>query len=227
MIGERLQFHSISNNFVHQCQLDRLKHKSTIDIKVALTHFIRSGWIKNLTTSTLVFDIAQFFPSFNHQILPLILEKARFNIKVLNFFKNYLVSRKMTYLWNNFSSPLHNIDVGVGQGSVLSSILSALYLSPIFYILEKWLKNLKIPVSILSFVDNRLFISQNKSIHVLNANLFCSYNIFPNLLTKFGLVVEHRKTEVFHFSRQRREFNLPPVDLTLIGGAVLHPNESW
>jgi len=43
MIGERLQFHSISNNFVHQCQLGELKHRSTINARVALTHFIRLG----------------------------------------------------------------------------------------------------------------------------------------------------------------------------------------
>ena len=43
MIGERLQFHSISNNFVHQCQLGGLKHRSTTDAGVALTHFIRTG----------------------------------------------------------------------------------------------------------------------------------------------------------------------------------------
>jgi len=93
--------------------------------------------------------------------------------------------------------------------------------------LEKCLKNPKIPVSILSFVDNGLFISQNVSLHVSNANLFCSYNIVSNLLTKFGLVVEHGKTEVFHFSRQRGEFNPPLLDLTPIGGLVLHPKDSW
>ena len=114
-----------------------------MDTRVALTYFIRLGWIKNLTISTLVFNITQFFPSFNHQILFLILEKAGFDIKVSNFFKNYLIGRKTTYLWNDFSSPLHNIDVGIGQSSALSSILLALYLSPIFYILEKQLKNLK------------------------------------------------------------------------------------
>jgi len=43
MIGERLQFHSISNNFVHQCQLGRLQHRSTIDVEITLTYFIRSG----------------------------------------------------------------------------------------------------------------------------------------------------------------------------------------
>ena len=202
MIGEQLQFHFISNNFVHQYQLGGFKHRSTMNTRVALTHFIRLGWIKNLTTSTLVLDIAQFFLSLNYQILPLILEKVGFNIKVSNFFKNYLIGRKITYLWNNFSSPLHNIDIGVGQGSVLSPILLALYFSSIFYILDKQLKNLKIPVSILSFVDNGLFISQKKSIHTLNTNIFCSYNIVSNILTKFSLIVKHGKTEVFHFSRQ-------------------------
>ena len=114
MIGECLQFHSISSNFIHQCQLGGLKHRSTIDTGVALTHFIRTRWVKNLTMSTLAFDIAQFFLSLNHQILPLILEKARFDIKVLNFFKNYHINRKTTYSWNNFSSPIHNINDSVG-----------------------------------------------------------------------------------------------------------------
>jgi len=47
----------------------------------------------------------------------------------------------------------------VEQGSALSSILSALYLAPVLHILERYLKNLKIPVSILSFVDDGLFIA--------------------------------------------------------------------
>ena len=137
MIGERLQFHLISNNFVHQCQLGGLKHRFTTNAGIALTHFIRSEWVKNLSTSTLAFDIAQFFPSLNHQILPLILEKAGFDLKVSSFFKNYLVSRKTIYLWNNFSSPLCNVDVGVGQGSALSPF----YLLCIFLQFSTSLKN--------------------------------------------------------------------------------------
>ena len=50
------------------------------------------------------------------------------------------------------------VNVGVGQGSALSPILSTLYLSPLIYILEKRIKNLNLPISILSFVDNGLFI---------------------------------------------------------------------
>jgi len=107
----------------------------------------------------LAFNIAQFFPLLNHQFLPLILVKAGFDSKVSNFFKNYLVGRKTKYLWNSFSSSFYTVDVGVGQGSAFLPILFALYLFLIFYILENHLKNLKIPISILSFIDDSLFIA--------------------------------------------------------------------
>jgi len=175
----------------------------------------------------LVFNIAQFFPLLNHQLLPLILDKAGFDCKASIFFKNYLVSRKTKYLWNSFSSPLCNIDIGISQESTLSPIILALYLSPIFHIFEKYLKNLKISISILSFVDDGLSISQHKSISVLNANLYCSYNIISILLTKFSLIMEYRKTEVFYFSKVCRVFNPPPLDLTPLSSSVLLPKIIW
>jgi len=107
-----------------------------INASVALTHTIRTGWVKNLTTSTLTFDIAQFFPLLNHQLLYLIIKKVGFDQHISSFFANYLVNRKTNYLWNNFSSSIFNFNIGVGQGSVLSPILSALYLLLFFYIIE-------------------------------------------------------------------------------------------
>ena len=84
-------------------------------------------------------------------------------------------------------SLVFNINVGVGQGSALSPILSVLYLSPFIYILENHLKNLKIPISIISFVDNGLFISQSNSFDISNSHLFCNYNILTNLLKSLVL----------------------------------------
>ena len=222
IIGKRLQVILISNNFIHTCQLGDLKQRSTINVGVALTYFIHMGSIKNLSTSMLVFDIVQFFPSLNHQLLLLILNKAGFDPKVTTFFQNYLVGRKTKYLWNSFSSPFFNVDVGVGQGSALSPILSVLYLSSVLYIFEKRIKNLKIPISILSFVDNGLFISQNKSLVVSNMNIFCSYNIILSLFGKFRLTMEHRKTEVFHFSRSQGVFNPLLLNLTPLEGPILY-----
>ena len=227
VIAERLQFTVASNNFIHSCQLGDLKFKSTADAGIALTHIVRSGWVKGKSTSTLAFDISQFFPSLNHHLLVLILEKAGLDPRVTNFFANYLVRRSTKYLWNNFISPSFMVNVGVGQGSALSPILSTLYLSPLIYILEKRFKNLNLPISILSFVDDGLFIAQNKSFTSSNSQLFCSYNILSNLLDSFGLIVEHSKTEIFHFSRSHGSFNPPPLDLSPLGGSILRPKDSW
>jgi len=66
VIAERIQFTVTSNNFIHPNQLGGLKFKSTTDAGVALTHIVRLGWVKGKMTSTLAFDISEFFPSLNH-----------------------------------------------------------------------------------------------------------------------------------------------------------------
>ena len=140
---------------------------------------------------------------------------------------NYLVRRRTSYVWNDLSSPMFEVNVRVGQESTLSPILSALYLTPFLYILEKHLKNLKIPISILLFVNDGLIIAQNKSFDISNSHLFCSYNVLSKLLDSFNPVIEHLKTEVFYFSRSQGSFNPPPLDLSPIGGPILCPKDTW
>jgi len=156
VIVERLQFTVVHNDFIHPSQLGSLKFKSTTDAGVALTHIVQLEWSKGKSSSTLTFDISQFFPSLNHNLLTCILDKAGFDPKVTSFFTNYLVSRRTKYMWNEFSSSHFDVNIGVGQGSALSPILFSLYFSPFLYILENRLKNLRIPVSILSFVNDGL-----------------------------------------------------------------------
>ena len=43
IIGERMQFSLISNNFIHLYQLGKLKYRSITNVGITLTHFIRSG----------------------------------------------------------------------------------------------------------------------------------------------------------------------------------------
>ena len=73
------------------------------------------------------------------------------------------------------------------------------YIYPIFHIFEKRVKNLKIPILFISFIDDGLFISQEKSFEKTNSHFFCSYSIISILHKQFGLVIKHGKTEVFTF----------------------------
>jgi len=109
---------------------------------------------------------------------------------------------------------------------VLSPILSALYFSLIFHIFEKRAKNLKIPVSFLSFVDDELFISQEKSLEKTNSSLFCSHNIISFLLEQFRLVIEHRKSKVLFF-QIAWPLQPAPLDLSHFRGPILKPKVIW
>jgi len=104
----------------------------------------------------------------------------------------------------------------VGQGSALSSILSAIYLAPIIKKFKKRIKNLeiRIPTDILSFVDNGLLISQEKSYSLSSFFLLCSYNIMSKLLLNAGLVIEHNKTKLFHFMQAQYPPNPPSTCLS-------------
>ena len=115
----------------------------------------------------------------------------------------------------------------MGQDSVLSPILSTLYLAFILYTLEKCLKILKIPVSILSFIDDRLLIVQSKSLTISNNFPFYSYRVISSLLEKFRLILEHRKTKIFNFSRSNGIFNLPSLNLSMLGGSILCSKNIW
>jgi len=184
--------------------------------------------MKECHTSVIAFDIAQFFPSLNHNFLSLCLAKAGLNANILKFFINYHSNRSTTYTWNNFISQKFATSVGVGQGSALSPILSAIYLAPIIKTFKKRIKNLKkeIHTDILSFVDDGLLISQKKSYDLSSTFLFSSYNMISKIFTDMGLVMEHNKSEIFHFTRARNPPN-PSLDLTSIGGPVLHPKPIW
>jgi len=91
----------------------------------------------------------------------MILEKAGFDSKISQFLFDYLINRQIQYIWNKFTSSFFKANVDVRQGFALLPILLALYITPIFHILEKRIKNfsIPIPISFLLFINNGLLIS--------------------------------------------------------------------
>jgi len=159
MIARQLQFDAVKYGILHPNQLGGVAQWSTKDAGIFLTHLVQAGWAKSLKTSIIAFDIAQFFLSLNYSMLTLILRHFGFPDCVVDFFSNYLVGRSTQYSWNSFLSDVCDADVGVEQGSVLSPILSVLYIAPLIRIFEHRAQALNLSTSILLFVDDSLLIS--------------------------------------------------------------------
>ena len=73
---------------------------------------------------------------------------------IVDFFSDYLVGRSTQYSWNSFLSGTCDADVGVGQGSALFPILSALYIASLICIFEYRAQALNLDTCILLFVDD-------------------------------------------------------------------------
>ena len=95
-----------------------------------------------------------------------------------------------------------------------------------FYILSYFFTFWKNIYSILFFVDDGLLITQSKFFQTSNTCFFSSYNVTFNLLSKFGLVVKHSKTEVFHFSRSQETFSPSSLNLSSLGSPILYPKDT-
>ncbi|KAJ3567969.1 hypothetical protein NP233_g6018 [Leucocoprinus birnbaumii] len=199
MISTRLQFDCVKHEVFHPNQLGGIQQRSTKD----------AGWAKGLKTSVIAFNIAQFFPSLNHETLLGILAKQGFPAHVCRFFASYLIGRGTRYLWNSFSSDLRSTDVDVGQGSAFSPVLSALYLAPVIRLFERRAAHVR--CDILSYVDDGTLIVQRKTLADNLPPLHEAYRIMFNLFDAFGLVMEHNKSELFYFTCQHDDANLPIV----------------
>jgi len=75
-------------------------------------------------------------------------------------------------------------------------------------------------------VDNSLLISQEKSYELSSAFLLSSYNMISIIFSDVGLIMEHNKSEVFHFTRACNLLN-SPINLTSVGEPILYPKPIW
>ena len=81
----------------------------------------------------------------------------------------------------------------------------------------------------MSYVDDGTIIVQSKTWDANLTKLRSAYSVVFELTQSLGLVLEHDKSEVFHFSRKNGDAN-PPVDLgyaPFTGDSPLRPNTYW
>jgi hypothetical protein len=122
-------------------------------------------------------------------------------------------------------SPEFPSSIGVGQGSALSPILSALCLAPL---LKKFERRVCVAV-LISYVDDGTIILQSDTWDKNLVKPKSGYKIVFDLTQSMGLVLEHNKLEGFHFSQKHSDSD-PDINLgyaPYTGATPLHPGTTW
>lgn len=129
LIACRLQSEAINIDLLHPLQIGGARQRGTTDAGVFLSRFVAQQREDGKYTSVLAVDVAQFFPSINHELLLIMLRKLGISPVLCHFFADYFRDRQTHYSWGNAQSDLFNASVGLPQGGPLSPILSDLYIA--------------------------------------------------------------------------------------------------
>ncbi|KAF8632928.1 hypothetical protein AX17_004695 [Amanita inopinata Kibby_2008] len=196
-LAKRTNQECITHSLLFKGQCGGVEEHSTLDAGITLLAFIQDAQRKGLFPSFLTFYIAQFFPSINHDLLCQILQHLGFSLKIVNFFRSFFQNRHTMYAWGSFKSPLFSCSHGVPQGDCLSPILTAIFISVLFHIIETRFGTTN--KLLISFVDDG-------GIAVASESIFGNCRALEEIMTfvidtthRLGLQIEGDKTELIHF----------------------------
>ena len=165
------------------------------------------------------FDIAQFFPSVNHDLLIQIMSRAGFNRKLCEFTSAYFGPCTSSFVFKGNTSPIFDCpSVGVGQGSSLSPTFSTLYLAPAIHAVHSTM-SVTSTFGLQFYVDDGNLTASSTSTETTCHILCIVYHTLECQLSKLGLVIEHDKDKLIHFPPPRKQPHMPhnfdprPLDL--------------
>src|SRR6201747_1662516 len=120
------------------------------------------------------------------------------------------LKRSTAYRWGSQTSPTMPVNVGLGQGSALSPTLSGLYIAPALHV--------AVPVDnnenkeLMGFVDDINIYASSKDLKNNIPKLCHTYNELVKNFKSIGLMIEHSKTELMHFTK-KKDPTFPTIDL--------------
>jgi hypothetical protein len=192
MLARRLQFDGVAHNAFEPNQFGGIAQHSTEDAGIYLMHLVWAGWAKGLQMSVVAFDIAQFFLLLNHKVVFEVFSRLGFPAVLGPFLWSYLVGRHTTYKWDSFTSDPFTADMGVGQGSAMSPVLLALYLTLIMRRFRT--SDVGCKVDLMSYVDDGTVIAQSCRVEDNLPLLKEAYEWLFCMFKSLGLVLEHDKS---------------------------------
>ena len=188
ILAKCLQFDGIANDLFHPGQFGGISKHATVDVGVILVDIISQNRDRGLHTMVLALDIAQFWPSINHNIIAMLMTKLGFHCKIISFLRTFLADCTTSYSWDGLTSDGgFECSNGIPQGDPLSPVLSALYLALIIKHFFPWDPNNFI--NYLFFVDDSTLICSSFSMDDNVTLLAKCYEGLLAGLAAFGLTV--------------------------------------
>ena len=211
---EQLTEYIEGNKLFSKFQSGFRKHHGVETALVRVTNDIAIALDNSQSVILALYDISAAFDSISHQILFKILEsRLGINGMALEWLKNYMASRKQVVGVNGiYSDAIVGDSFGVPQGSKLGPIIFAMYLIPLYDILQN------LDVAYHGYADdNQIYIITDPKVNDVS-RLVTVAQIMGNWFEDHVLKLNASKTNVMIFGNPT-----PPKSITLVNEVVMLP----
>ena len=211
MVNNRLIYYLETNHILSPSQSGFRSQRSTMDHLVSLETYIRDGFIKGEHVVAIFFDLEKAYDTtWKYGIL-----KDLFNMGLRGhlpaFISNFLSDRTFKVRLGSTYSDVHQQEMGVPQGSVLSPTLFIIKINSIT-------STVKPGIYTSLYVDDFAIAYRSKYMPSIERNLQLCLNKLHGWANTNGFRFSQSKTVCIHFCNKRNIH--PDPDLTLNGQPI-------
>ena len=211
MINARLVWFLEKNNILTKYQSGFRKSRTTTDQLIRLESLIRDSFLKGNHVVSIFFDLEKAYDTvWKHGVA-----KDMFNVGLRGrmplFIQNFLSDRVFRVRLGSVYSQLHNQEMGVPQGSILSVTLFILKINSIAELIpSEFEKSL--------FVDDLSISCSSRNMASIERKFQLCLNKIEKWADENGFKFSKTKTVCIHFCNQRKLH--PDPTLTLYGAQI-------
>jgi hypothetical protein len=111
------------------------EHHSVADVAACLTEEVYQSWAKGKIAGAILMDVKGAFDHVSRTRLTKRLEELEADLQLIRWTDNFMKERKVSLIINGHETAMELTNSGIPQGSPVSPILFAIYMSGVF---ERW-----------------------------------------------------------------------------------------
>ena len=173
------------------------KKMSTETAIMKFMDYVHSGLYSKHYVGSIFMDLSKAFDVMNHGILKYKLEHYGFRGIFLDFMMQFVQDRRYFVNANGQNSEVHNVNIGVPQGSTLGPLLFLIYVND--------MKNSSSILEFIQFADDTTILFTCSKFEVLKSTLEAEGNKVVEWLIANKLLINLTKTQSMLFTFKRHK----------------------
>jgi ribonuclease HI len=202
---EAIATHCEATGALHIGQMGGRKYRGALDAVACLMQDVHQAWAQKQLAGVLLLDVKGAFPFVNPIILVRRMEELEIDGDLIRWTQSFMTERSVQLVLDGFTCTDQIVNSGLPQGSPVSPVLFAIYLSGLFTSIEG-----EVPeVRCLSFADDIGLVTSGNAVSQVCVRLQKAAEAAEDWGRMHGVRFDVEKTEAILFTkktgRRRRE----------------------